>query len=130
MPVLKFGRIRLRLAGQKVAKMLDESRNGQTVPAALGDRIEIELRENPTTGYRWHVIADGAPSCKLIADTFTALSGPPGKGGAHRWTFEAVATGECEIVLRHRRGWAPPQESEQNFTIHVHVGSDGRARRP
>lgn len=110
--------------------LVDESSNGQVVEARIGETIEIRLPENPTTGFRWHLTADGSPACSLIHDDFSAPAGPPGRGGVHTWRFEALRAGECDIELRHRRRWETPSERERTFTILVQVkdGNGGPRR--
>jgi inhibitor of cysteine peptidase len=101
--------------------LLDESSNGQVVEIPIGETIEIHLPENPTTGFRWRLTGDGSPACNLIRDDFRAPSGPPGKGGIHAWTFEAMRAGNCDIELRYRRRWETRSDHERTFTIHVRV---------
>ncbi len=103
----------------------DESANGRTVEVKIGETIEVRLPENPTTGFRWQLTADGGPACAKIDDTFTAPSGPPGQGGTHVWKFKAVAAGEGDIELRHRRHWEAQGEPAKIFKLHVKI-EDGR----
>ncbi len=103
----------------------DESANGRTVELKIGETIEVRLPENPTTGFRWQLTADGSPAVAKRDDAFTASSGPPGQGGTHVWKFKAVATDEGDIELGHRRRWEGQGEAPKNFKLHVKV-EDGR----
>jgi inhibitor of cysteine peptidase len=106
-----------------------ESFNGQTVDVSVGQTIEVRLQENPTTGFRWRLASDGGPACRIIDDALNAPAGPPGRGGEHKWTFEAIRTGECDIELRYARPWEG-SEPGKIFTLHVRVEDHGRGAKP
>jgi inhibitor of cysteine peptidase len=102
-------------------RICDESCNGQTVDLAVGENIEIRLRENPTTGFRWQVTGNDRAVCTMTSDAFNREAGPPGHGGEHSWVFEAVRPGECDIEFRYQRPWADPASPGQIFRIHIQV---------
>ena len=72
------------------------------VPAATqvapGDRFDLRLEANPSTGYAWSLgkPLDAAPG-----------GAPPlaGQGGNEIWTFEAVAPGRTTISMFYARPW-------------------------
>ena len=105
--------------GAMTMQRCDEGCNGQTVDLAVGQKIEIRLPENPTTGFRWQLSAEDKAMCRLVSDSFGAPSGPPGRGGEHVWIFQAAQPGECDIVLRLRRPWDASTEPVQTFSIRV-----------
>jgi inhibitor of cysteine peptidase len=111
-------------------RIYDESVNGQTIDLAIGQTIEIRLRENPTTGFRWQLMGGDRTVCAMTSDTFKRASGPPGHGGEHSWIVEAVGPGECNIEFRYRRAWANPGQSERMFQIHIRVENPERGMRP
>jgi inhibitor of cysteine peptidase len=102
-------------------RICDESFNGQTVDLTVGETIEIRLRENPTTGFRWQLMGGDHAVCTMTSDTFKREAGPPGHGGEHSWVFEAARSGGCDIEFRYQRPWADPASSEQTFRIHIQV---------
>ncbi|HEX7967188.1 MAG TPA: protease inhibitor I42 family protein [Stellaceae bacterium] len=110
--------------------LVGESLNDQMIDLAVGETVEVRLPENPSTGFRWHVIADGKPACALVGDAFAAPSGPPGRGGEHSWTFGAVHPGQCDIELRYRRRWEGAGDTGRSFKVHVRVGSRGQGTAP
>ncbi|MBX6321952.1 MAG: protease inhibitor I42 family protein, partial [Rhodospirillaceae bacterium] len=69
---------------------IDEGLDGRVVTLPAGGRFEIRLAENPTTGFRWMLLADGAPGCEPAGDGFTASGTRPGQGGIHVWRFRAA----------------------------------------
>jgi inhibitor of cysteine peptidase len=99
----------------------DEQNSGDTTKAALGQSLEIRLQENPTSGYRWHVLQAGEPVCKLLSDSFTAGLEAPGQSGVHRWTFQAVAAGTASIRMIYRRAWETG-EAARTFMLDLRGG--------
>ena len=98
---------------------LDENSNGATVDLTVGEVLEIQLAENPTTGFRWQVQADGEPVCQPVDDRFESPGGPPGRGGTHVWHFRACRTGTGQIDMVYRRSWETA--AAKTFTLHVRV---------
>jgi inhibitor of cysteine peptidase len=100
---------------------LDESANGQDVELGVGQELEVRLRENPTTGYRWRLASAAAPACQLIKDYLGVSGETHGGGGIHHWLFQGVQAGSGTIQLVLRRSWEP--EAAQTFALQVRVVS-------
>jgi len=102
---------------------VDERQNGQTLKLAPGEVFEIVLAENPTTGHRWYVAATGAPFCTLQSDAYEPPTGQatPGRGGLHRWKFQAAEPGAGAIELVYRRPWEKDTSPARTFRLHVEV---------
>ena len=100
--------------------LVDQTSSGQTVDLPVGQVMEVRLTENPTTGYRWRMIMNGAPACVMVNDRFQAPSGPPGKGGEHIWLIKGAAIGTCDIAMQYRRGFEP-DVGARSFALHVRV---------
>ena len=99
---------------------LDESANGRTVDASPGDTVTIGLAETPTTGFRWHLVSDGAPTCELVSDVFeTPRDGAPGRPGRHSWMFRVARRGEAAIELAARRPWEQAADAGTRFRVVV-----------
>ena len=72
--------------------------DGKTVEVRNGTEFELVLAENPTTGFRWHVRQDPAPTVALAADKL--LPGHrPGQPGTHVWRWRAQKPGAAEMGL-------------------------------
>ncbi len=99
----------------------DEHSNGSKIELNTGEKFEIILRENPTTGFRWNPISSGEPACKLLDNSFEIGGGSPGNGGSHSWQFQAVQEGHGEIEFAYRRSWEQAKPPAQSFTLSVHV---------
>ncbi|HTN54432.1 MAG TPA: protease inhibitor I42 family protein [Anaeromyxobacter sp.] len=96
---------------------LDERSDGARVRLRVGDRLELALPENPSTGFRWQWTEPGAPVCRLEEDRFEP--GGPGVGArGHRLLVLAVAgPGAARLALVLRRSWEP--EAARAFTVEV-----------
>lgn len=62
---------------------LTASDSGKTLDAAPNQVITITLDSNPTTGFKWNLVAEpDAKVLKLVASKYNAPSAPlPGAGG-------------------------------------------------
>jgi inhibitor of cysteine peptidase len=100
---------------------LDETSNGQTQEAALGQTVEICLKENPTTGFRWRMAQAGGPVGALLRDDFEPGRQAPGQPGTHRWQFKAVAAGSELVRFVYRRSWEDDAAAASVFTVTLSV---------
>jgi len=102
-------------------RTLDESSDGQAITLRVGERFTLTLAENPSTGFRWQLVADAAPLCSVAADHFEPAVHPPGRPGMHSWEFEAAQAGDARIALAYRRAWERRRAPARTFTLHVQV---------
>jgi inhibitor of cysteine peptidase len=100
---------------------IDESFLDRTIRVPVGQVIELRLKENPTTGFRWSFAADGSPACAVVGDSFERRPGPPGAGGAHAWRIKAVRAGTCHLELLYRRPFEPAAPPASSFALEVQV---------
>ena len=96
---------------------IDETRNGQTLEAALGQTVEICLEENPTTGFRWRMAQADKPVGTLWRDAFEPGRQAPGQPGIHRWQFKVVAAGSGAVRFVYRRSWEDDAAAARVFTV-------------
>jgi predicted secreted protein len=99
--------------------VIDQSRNNGTADLSVGDSLRVQLSENPTTGYRWHLQSDGAPALRLVEDSMESPGSRPGAAGTRYWMFTAVAAGSVALRIELRRSWQP--ESIGTFEVKVDV---------
>ncbi|HXX76903.1 MAG TPA: protease inhibitor I42 family protein [Ktedonobacteraceae bacterium] len=71
----------------------------------VGQKFEVILQENPTTGFRWNPISSGEPVCNLLDNSFDLDENTIGSGGSHYWLFQAVKEGSGKIDLVYSRSW-------------------------
>jgi inhibitor of cysteine peptidase len=95
----------------------NESSNGSEIELNIGEKFEIILPENPSTGFRWNLVSNGEPACKLLDNSFVPSSGSPGSSGNHSWQFQAVQEGLGKIELVYRRSWEQNKRPAQSFTL-------------
>lgn len=100
-------------------EQFDEGADGREIELTAGQEFELTLGENPTTGFRWRVTADGSPACALVSDDFRApAEGRPGQGGSRVWQFRADRAGESRIELSYARAVG---DAARTFTLRVRV---------
>ena len=98
---------------------INKDQTGGELEIERGESFEVELPENPTTGYRWHPRSSGAPLLELEDDSFHASGGLYGAGGLRRWRFRAVQEGSADLELEYRRSWEA--RAAESFKVAVRV---------
>jgi inhibitor of cysteine peptidase len=96
-----------------------KDQNGGAIEVALGESFEIQLPENPTTGYRWHLRSSGEPVLEVQDDSFQTAAAPPGAGGVRRWRFRAGQEGTADLEIEYKRSWE--QGRADTFRLSVRV---------
>jgi inhibitor of cysteine peptidase len=100
---------------------IDEASAGRTIDIGVGEVIELRLKENPTTGFRWQVSQDPGPACRIAEDHAEPVpAGPPGQGTTHVWRIEAVQPGVCDLALTYGRQWEASAPANR-FDVHIAV---------
>jgi len=87
--------------------------------AQVGERAEVRLPENPTTGYRWQIASDDS-GLRLVEDRFEGAQSPRGAGGVRVLVFEAVQAGSVSLRLLKSRSWESGKPIEE-FAVDVDV---------
>jgi inhibitor of cysteine peptidase len=93
--------------------------NGSTIDVELWSSFELQLTENPTTGYRWHFRSSGEPVVQAEELPFQIADERIGAGGLRRWVFRAAQAGSTLIELEHRRVWE--KQATAKFSLGVQV---------
>jgi inhibitor of cysteine peptidase len=99
--------------------VIDQTQNNRTFEVLVGDSFQVQLSENPTTGYRWHLRSDVAPALRILEDSFTASTGGPGGGGLRHLTFVAERPAVVELQIELKRSWQPQSVAAFGATIDV-----------
>jgi inhibitor of cysteine peptidase len=100
---------------------LTEENNGQSIEVHLGARLNIYLKENPTTGYRWSLREFGSGSLLLESADYAPSGAGVGGGGIRKFVFVAEAPGTATINLKKTREWEPEEAATSTFTAHITV---------
>jgi inhibitor of cysteine peptidase len=98
---------------------LSETDDGTTVETRRDDELVLQLRENPTTGYRWQVERiEGS----LVQEDDAFQPDPEaqfGSGGVRELRFRVRGAGSGLIELKHRQPWSAEESTTQQFTVNV-----------
>lgn len=97
---------------------LDERADGSVASLRPGDAFAITLPENPSTGYRWSVVSDGAPVLRLDADSYRPLGTSAGAPGQHEWRMRVQGVGDAEVEMTYARSWGA-QKPARRFSLRV-----------
>ena len=94
---------------------LSRDADGTQVALAVGDVVLLALPENPTTGYRWTVDADGLD----VVDEQYSVGERSAVGGAGVRTFRLIARRRGDGVVRGllKRAWEPVNAALDRCTI-------------
>ena len=92
------------------AYKLKYNNNGQTLELSLGDSVNIELPENPTTGYSWAFFTTPEPQNIItnITESYRQENtgdGMVGVGGVKTYSFRATHPGRVVITGYYYRPW-------------------------
>jgi inhibitor of cysteine peptidase len=108
---------------QPVLHQLTEKENGSRLSLHHGDRLQLSLAGNPTTGFSWEVDSndddllqeEGQP--KYEAEKTNLV----GSGGTFIFTFQAIKAGEDALRLVYQRPFEKntPPEMEFNLTVKI-----------
>ena len=105
---------------------LDESFDGGSVTLRVGQRIDLALAENASTGYRWHPARPcppvASPALREIAEAFAAPGRQmPGASGIRLIYFEAVSAGNADLEFEYRRAWQAPAARSFRLRVEIHA---------
>ena len=101
---------------------ITEADTNKTVTATVGDEVSVSLKENPTTGYEWNMIA--GPGLTAVSDDFIGPSPSPspmmGAGGTQVVTVKVTSAGSSELTGNYRQQWTSPSPGAQpDFSMTV-----------
>jgi len=109
------------LAGAKALKA-GEDMNGQTVEFEVGQKLQISLEGNPTTGFNWELLEYDPAVLKQVGDMeYKSDSKLMGAGGVMTFTFEALKSGDTRLRLIYHRGWETEVPPEKTYELDVSV---------
>jgi inhibitor of cysteine peptidase len=97
---------------------LAESDSGGHSDLRVGDDVVLELAENPSTGYRWHLAA-GTDPLEPTGDDYRAATGRAGAPGVRRFQFRATQPGPARLKIEKRRSWETTPVAEFSYQVDV-----------
>jgi inhibitor of cysteine peptidase len=103
--------------------LFGEKDNGELVQVRSGEKITIELNENPTTGYRWMIASIDEAFLLAAGDEFLAPDQKtPGLGGLRRFFFRAKNAGSTALTLINKRAWQREDQAVDTFRLTIRIG--------
>jgi inhibitor of cysteine peptidase len=105
------------------AVTLSKADEGKTIEVHRGDTVNVQVDENPTTGYRWAVDNDGGKILSLQNSDYASVGGGIGGGGQRTFSFKANRAGTSHIQLKHWRDWQGDSSIIDHFDVTVRVKS-------
>ena len=98
--------------------IFSEKDNGASVEVQCGAKISIELKENPTTGYRWTISSIDEVFLKPEGDEFLPPDQTtPGAGGLRRFFFRAKGASSTAVTLISKRAWQRDEQAVGTFNL-------------
>jgi len=109
------------LTGGKVIKA-NEDLNGQSIELEAGQKLQISLAGNPTTGFNWELLEHDPTVLKQVGDMeYKADSRLMGSGGVMTFKFIALASGSTTIQLIYHRSWETDVPPANTYELGITV---------
>ncbi len=103
-------------------KKLSDADSGKSVQLKQGEKLEITLESNPTTGYSWDVDSVDEGVLRMVGKPeYKAESKRIGAGGKTTFVFEAASSGKTTLKLVYHRPWEKGKKKEPVKTFEVTV---------
>ena len=101
---------------------LTEADDKRSIELRQGDKLEIKLPANPTTGYQWELKAVNTDILHPSGEPeFAPSSNAVGSGGTVTLRFEAIGPGQTKLELIHRRPFEKNVPPIQSFQVTVSI---------
>lgn len=86
---------------------LTKADSGRTISVSIGQRVEVVVPANATTGYRWSFQCEPEAALEAIGKPEYVPDQPvqTGSGGRERYRFRALRAGKATIRFEYRRSW-------------------------
>lgn len=107
---------------QNISDTRADMQSGSQETMPLNDTINIYLKENPTTGFRWN--ATVTSGLTIENDTYIADPVKPGivgSGGMHYWLVRSIERGNQTFDAVYMRSWEPITGNETRYTMDIQV---------
>jgi inhibitor of cysteine peptidase len=113
------------LPGNKpTVRTIDETMDNQTITASVGDKIEVRLEGNPTTGYDWKAVSYSRSLPVSHSDYIPMDPTFVGSGGTYVFTIvpdQFASGGSHTIKFAYFRSWEGEDKALKTFTINIDV---------
>ena len=110
-------------AGDKTITLTDADlkKDNVKVELAKGDKLELKLAANPTTGFTWVVGSKESTALKSAGkpEYVPDKKGKVGGGGIQVFTFTAEAAGEVDVEMQYKRPFEKDKEPAKVYKFRV-----------
>ena len=90
--------------------------------SVLGETIQVHLKENPSTGYRWEIVKTEGSSLSYQSSSYTHdAGGTPGSEGVRSMRFTAVFPGCTTIYFKLKRSWEAESSAVDQLQLTICV---------
>ncbi len=96
--------------------------NGKRVSVRVGDRIDLTLPENASTGYRW-AIRSHDDTVLSVEDSGYRADPSIGGAGVAQWTFRALEAGATLVELVRWRAWEGERSIVERFSFSAEIAA-------
>ncbi len=112
-------------AGSRENGMLILTRvdHNRTAEVRVGERIEVRLPENPTTGFTWAIDEDNRRLLALDRTDYVEPSESSiiGARGQRSFTFTARQAGEISLTFKYWRFWQGDTSVTERYTVTLRI---------
>jgi inhibitor of cysteine peptidase len=84
---------------------IDKSFNGKKIQTQKGDVIQVQLAENPTTGYLWKIKSLDNKHLKRKESEYEISGDAVGAGGMRTYNIEVINKGISELNIALGNPW-------------------------
>jgi len=107
-------------------KVITDGDKGGTIHLKAGERFEVRLKSNPTTGFMWYLEKESTPIVKLVHQSQADVTDDSedkhlGRPVYQVFSFEAKRFGDGVLLLHYVRSWEKPTPEDEQFQIHVFI---------
>ena len=101
---------------------LDADDSGSDVTLEVGQRMDVYLDSNASTGFEWELAELDTSVLEHTSTSFRSgcVIPMPGCGGTDKWTFTAVSPGTTPLRMIYHRTWEE-EEPAETFELNVTV---------
>ena len=106
--------------------VLTQAMHDTTVNVHLGRIVDVELAENPSTGWTWRLQTSTNGVLEPVGEHFTPGPGAGrrvGVGGIRVFHYRAAAVGEVRLVYALVPPGSSGKASDETFTISIDVNN-------
>ncbi len=101
---------------------LTRNDNDRSAELRVGERLQLSLPENPTTGYTWAIEETDRGLLALDSTAYEeSTEGFIGARGRRLFTFSARQPGEVALKLKYWRFWEGDSSTTEHYAVQLRI---------